>query len=206
LFPGTSGPHDFLLAGELFMSLRAARKPAAGFRVMLVVAVFALAGCGKPSATISGTVKYKGQPIPSGTIRFIGKDDNGKEVMKEGKITDGSFSVAGLPPGKIKVGVISSAGKPSSGMAPGWTEAMSDAQKAEMQKKFSDPAVTKSGSGGGLEIPPVYADPNQSGETLNVEVGKNEVAIDLKETNKVLISGKIKGKKGPGDPWKNQGH
>jgi hypothetical protein len=64
----------------------------------LVLSV-ALAGCGPGQAEVSGTVRYKGKPLPSGTIQFLASDG----LIYPGTIqSDGSFAVR-VPAGEAKV-------------------------------------------------------------------------------------------------------
>jgi hypothetical protein len=170
--------------------------------VWLLVGAVCTAGCGKPTATVSGTVKYKGQLIPAGTIKFIGKNEEGKEVLKQGKITNGSFSVAGVPPGKVKVGV-SPPPNIGASLAPAWMEGMSEQAKAAVRQKFNDPSGMKKDTAPALAIPPVYSDPYQSNVTIEVQAGANTKDIDLPETDRPFAEGKLKGKK-LNEGWKNR--
>jgi len=70
------------------------------------VVLAALAGCdsGPKRAGVSGTVKYKGEPVKAGSINF--RADNGD--AGGAPITNGQYSVpaaAGMPPGKYKVAI-----------------------------------------------------------------------------------------------------
>lgn len=87
-----------------------------------------LAGCG-PSAPkrypVSGTVKYKGAPLPNGSIMFL---EEGTGALVTGTtITDGKYAIpeaGGLLAGKYKVSVSypdpkGAAPAPKEGEAPG---------------------------------------------------------------------------------------
>jgi hypothetical protein len=68
--------------------------------------VLMLAGCGKGSgstATVTGTVKFKGEPIANGAITFIPDDGNGQSVSA--KIVDGRYSIE-VGPGPKKVTIM----------------------------------------------------------------------------------------------------
>ncbi len=60
----------------------------------------ALSGCGGGEARVSGTVTLDSQPVPNGSIQFVG--DGG--VREGAVIKDGAFT-AKLAPGKYKVEV-----------------------------------------------------------------------------------------------------
>lgn len=67
----------------------------------------ALVGCsqGVKKITVNGTVTYKGQPLESGILQFVGPDGAySAAVVQPG----GKFIMTDVVPGEIKVGVQSS--------------------------------------------------------------------------------------------------
>lgn len=63
-----------------------------------------VAGCGgggPKRVGVSGTVTYAGQPVPTGTISFIGDAD----VVESSPIRDGKYTIARAPVGPVKVTV-----------------------------------------------------------------------------------------------------
>lgn len=67
-------------------------------QVSLVVwMVFSLAGCGQSTGSVEGEVTYDGQPVENGTITFLPADGKGPQVG--GKILNGRYTVADVPPG-----------------------------------------------------------------------------------------------------------
>jgi hypothetical protein len=79
-----------------------------GVSLAVVVGVV-LAGCSRQydkgpggSVTVSGTVKVEGKPVPKGVVSF--KPTDGKNFLDgpsgSGGITDGSYTVPGMFPGK----------------------------------------------------------------------------------------------------------
>jgi hypothetical protein len=66
---------------------------------LLALLSCSVAGCGSGLAEVSGTVSYKGKPLPSGTIQFLGQDG----IPRAGRIQpDGTFSVQ-VPVGEAKI-------------------------------------------------------------------------------------------------------
>lgn len=74
------------------------------FIFFAVVLCGAQAGCSADTkrGTVSGTVTLDGQPLKSGTIRFVPAD--GQTATADGAITDGKYS-ATVPPGEKRVSV-----------------------------------------------------------------------------------------------------
>jgi hypothetical protein len=163
--------------------------------VLLVVLVLSLASCGKSGSMVSGTVTYKGQPLPGGIIVFQSAD-GGRHPGSIG--VDGSYTAL-VPPGEMKVGVDTTslknptasggppAGAPSgapSGLPGGGPEIAK--KQAEMEKKMEKehgsgiPADLRSGVKY-VQIPDKYRDPNTSGLTADVKKGPNKgVDFDLR--------------------------
>ncbi len=74
--------------------------------------LLASAGCGPGTATLIGTVKYKGEPLPSGTVIVHGS--NGQTAT--GTIEDGAYRVDKVPTGDVKISVqVASPGSIASG-------------------------------------------------------------------------------------------
>jgi hypothetical protein len=61
------------------------------------------AGCGRPSANLSGEVTYDGRPVESGTITFLPAD--GKGPTAGATVTDGRYAVRRVVPGPKTVTV-----------------------------------------------------------------------------------------------------
>ena len=59
---------------------------------------------GKPLADVNGTVTYRGKPITCGSVILCGSD--GRQLQGQIK-PDGSFSVAKVPEGNVRIAVIS---------------------------------------------------------------------------------------------------
>ena len=72
--------------------------------VLVLLAAMTICGCGGgDNGELSGVVKFKDQPLPSGRITF--HSEAGDKPTKSGEIKDGHYSVSGLPVGPCKVSV-----------------------------------------------------------------------------------------------------
>lgn len=95
-------------------------------RILPVLLTLAATGCGVSSERIpiAGTVKYKGQPVATGTITFAPRD-NTKGTIEGAPIAEGKYafpSGKGLLPGAYSVAISASdapAAEPAPDTAPG---------------------------------------------------------------------------------------
>lgn len=129
------------------------------FRVWCVPVLLAAAaaGCGAKGGRvreIHGTVSYKGEPLQSGTVRFVGPNN---EVAFATVQKDGTYIVTDVPPGDVKIGVIQGNEPRNVGDSSG--------KKAE---KAARPTVV---------LPKKYHDPETSGVTRTV--GPDTTQLDL---------------------------
>ncbi len=69
----------------------------AGLGLILVMAT----GCSAPSGDLSGSVSFKGQPLPSGRISFL--CDGGEKPVLTSDIKDGKYAIQKAPGGSAKV-------------------------------------------------------------------------------------------------------
>jgi hypothetical protein len=128
-------------------------------------------GCGHPKGTVSGIVTYKDKPLPGGFITFVPEQGSGSY---SGKIQqDGSYRVADIPAGPVKIGV-------QAPQAPKHAESMiSPVDIAKGAKPGAKGAAPASGTTY-VNIPPSYSDPEKSGLRLTVTGGSQEHNIPLK--------------------------
>jgi hypothetical protein len=112
-------------------------------------ASLALAGCAGGSGDVSGVVKYKGEPLPGGTILFYGQP---KGVWSAEIKRDGTYVVSGVPAGVAKIAVIGPVAVSLGGGPP-------------------PPKMPT--------IPGKYADQDKSGLTYNVHSGAQTYPVDL---------------------------
>jgi hypothetical protein len=121
-----------------------------------------LDGCGfiDNTGTVSGTVRYKGQPLSEGSVSFVSE----KGQVATGTIdSSGHYTVSHIPPGpaKVTVQVVSAEGPPPMSF-------------------LGTPKPTQ-GKATGPKIPLRYSTASTSGLQLNVTKGKQEFDIDLKD-------------------------
>jgi|SRR5579883_1802643 len=122
-----------------------------------------ISGCGRSMTEVSGTVRYNGKPLPSGTIQFLGADG----VPHSGKIQpDGTYSVQ-VPTGTAKI-IVSCVDESRLNKF----TAQSTANRGRTAPP-SSPAEKFS------LIPTRYADWDSSGLMVNVTHGKTVHDIDL---------------------------
>ena len=74
-----------------------------GVGAVALAVLVTVAGCGESSRTgdVSGTIAFDGTPVKAGVITFFPAD--GQAPTKGGPVTDGRYSVKGVPLGQMKV-------------------------------------------------------------------------------------------------------
>ncbi len=138
--------------------------------------VFATLGCGSGDDLarrypVSGTVTYKGKPLPKGSINFIPNDPNGRAAG--GDIVEGSYSLTtqdpgdGAMPGAYKV-IVSA------------TDVNVSKQVAQAKEKgvmISQDQIAKAKRTN--LVPSKYLVPESSGLTAEVKSQSNTIPFDL---------------------------
>lgn len=149
-------------------------------RVWIGLLVLLVAGCSS-KGTITGTVSYKGTPIPEGSVQFM--PDNGGPTVSA-VINDGKYTAEKVPVGPSKVAITSLV---PSQQDNAMTKMMVSGGKGggpppdakipeEARKLFSGggPAPKK-----GLKIPDKYSDLEKSPLTYTVTGGKQTKDFNL---------------------------
>ena len=126
------------------------------------VAVFSaiLVGCGAsgpPTATVSGTVKYRGQPLTTGIVTV--QNDQGQSGAAQIQ-ADGSYKITNAPLGANKAAVAVLPAAPSGA-------------------KIASAGAPPRSAAPAIKLPPQYSDPARSGLSIDVK-GNQTFDIDLK--------------------------
>ena len=141
------------------------------FAGLVATSFLALCGCGDSTSDVSGKVTYQGKPLKGGSITFVAQRGSVSGSIKE----DGSYSIAKVPTGDVKICVD--------------TEALNPGKKSKAPK-ITPPAgqsAPEGTYGGGddptkkyMKIPEKYASPDTTDLTVKVESGKLEHNLELK--------------------------
>jgi len=143
--------------------------------LVCALCLIATAGCGNdhPSlAPVSGTVSYKNEPLPGGTILLEVPGSR----RATGKIVDGQITEMttfdpndGAPIGQARIAIFST--EATQWQAP----AKKPSSPAEWTADAAPPMVSTS------RIPEKYNDPKTSGLTWEIKAGENVVTLVLAE-------------------------
>jgi len=158
----------------------------------LASALVAAVGCGGSSGTLKGTVSYKNKPLKGGNILLL---PVGGGTSFSGSIeNDGTYKIENVKAGKYKVCVETDSLKASTqqssmAMGPGGRPPVAKAEKNEPPPgaavpegyKMSGPPAqrAKENLARYVQIPPGYADPEQTTLTLEFKGGNQDYPINL---------------------------
>ena len=124
----------------------------------LAVTLIFLVGCGGPSAkkmvTVNGTVKYKGEPLKSGIVKFQAPNGDFATAMIG---PNGQFTITDVVPGEQKVAYVG---------GPMGTGSSDGSRTAPAEKPVAVPAK--------------FSDFQTSGVTVTVSDTGGEVTVELK--------------------------
>jgi hypothetical protein len=143
-------------------------QPPRAFRLgALLLLAAAAGGCHKSTATLSGTVTYRGRPVTSGEVVFLSEGGTASAHAPIGP--DGRYTVTGVPVGPVKVAVDN---PPPSWYATGQRLPAALASDPEVREAREQAAHY-------VPTPPRYRDPNHSGLSHTVERGSRSYDIAL---------------------------
>lgn len=111
------------------------------------------AGCGRGWGHVSGTVRYKGNPLPNGTITFY---DEANQAVSDHISAEGKYTVNKVAAGKVKITVTA----PMPIFLPGDQTA---------KKQFVNMP----------NLPARYGDAEKSGLNRDITAGSQTLDIDL---------------------------
>lgn len=135
--------------------------------------LFGLSGCAR-TVDVEGVVTYRGKPIISGSVIFIAADRTTHSGIIE---PDGTYYVEGLPPGPVKIAVV------SQDPAKGRTVQVGDKilHRTGRGKRKIKGAANKPPppAKGWFPLPAQLADADTSGLTWHVPAGPATFPIEL---------------------------
>jgi hypothetical protein len=145
--------------------------------VALVVSVIAAAGCGPARSRVHGTVRYKGKPLNAGMITFLAPDN---QNYRADIGPDGTYEVAGVARGKVRVSVLVEQPRPMPRPDPvkGADSFAGKEAKGDDEAKLSRQPTMRPSSA--VQIPAMYGDPNSSGLSFDLKEPSQEFSPDLK--------------------------
>ena len=141
-----------------------------------------LGGCGKSTksvehAEVTGKVLYEGKPLPGGQVTFV--TVNGGFVSSGHIDQNGNYRI-NAPVGEVLIGVDNSMLRPGGGGGKGGKGGGGNAPKggaAHPNRPDSEPENPIKGRW--VNIPLIYADPQQSGLKYTVKPGSQTYDINL---------------------------
>jgi hypothetical protein len=148
-----------------------------------ITLVLLLAGCGSrepPTGVVSGTVSFKGKPLPEGVVTFINEEEG---RIANGAIKDGQYEVPNAPVGPCGIEVTVNTGQtPASfNAASRGRREMAMKRARENGQDVSDSAPTAPQEKRNVvSIPGRYGRAKTSGLKLTVAEGQQTYDIELK--------------------------
>ena len=137
-----------------------------------VLAVLALAGCGKGHGVVTGTVTFQGRPLVYGSVVILASDGIPRNAHI---LPGGSYTLPDVPCGDAKLAVHSP--------DPAQMDELLKAEKIKVQKGLSrslDRKLPDIDRAKWFPIPPGYGDFEKSGLELSVQEGTNSFDLRLK--------------------------
>jgi hypothetical protein len=143
--------------------------------LLICVAAFGSVGCGG-SGTVSGKVTYQGETLRAGQVCFITADGKKSDVATIS--ADGTYSIANIPTGEVKICVLTSyLAKTKSHPRPG-----ADSQPSDLDTGHYRPPSSSDASKRFVPIPSNYEGPETTTLKYTVKSGKQEHNIVLEGT------------------------
>jgi hypothetical protein len=146
-----------------------------GFVFAAFAALAVLPGCSGElkRSRVHGKITYLGAPVPGCTVIFMSSDNMTHIADLQ---PDGSYSVTGIPRGKVRVSIQQPPPRPASKSE----FAPQGGFKKDPEGKGANPPPAAEAKLSGVRIPVSYADPNQSGLEFDLKEPEHEFSIDLK--------------------------
>jgi hypothetical protein len=127
--------------------------------LLFSVLIAGVCGCGR-TATVTGNVTYQGRAVVYGSAVFLSADNKAHAGVIG---PDGSYTVEGVPPGDVKITVLSR--DPSKGR-------MAGRARKPAPPGTNPPAAPETTVQGWFPLPAKFEDPETSGLTCTVVSGR----------------------------------
>jgi hypothetical protein len=142
-------------------------------KAFLGLFTLAVAGCSGGTGEVSGQVKFKGEPLPSGRVTFACQTGT-KDVLSS-EIQKGKYTISGIPVGTVKIMVETFQPPPTNTPPPTKIPGGIPPNIKGMPEPGTPPPV----SGRYVAIPQRYGNLSQSGLSYTVASGQQEHDILL---------------------------
>ena len=139
---------------------------------LILAGLVALSGCGPKVGSITGTVTYKGKTLPSGTVSFLGANN---EVMSSPIASDGTYTIPKVSVGQAKVTV----SMPITPIVPNNMKMDPAKMKGGADPTGGTGTSPTAPAGPKMKIPPHYQNPETSKLTFDVNPGPQSYDIKL---------------------------
>jgi hypothetical protein len=156
-----------------------------GFAFACILGLFASSGCSQsgrtyPTGEVSGTVKYKGQPIGQGKITFM--STGAAADFATGDIVDGQYTVTNAPAGKCQIEIQMQTDENRGAIPPMMMKMMKSKMaqaKAQGTQVPDEEQALKLAKKSTFDLPAKYKNVKTSGLELDVQTGKQTKDWDL---------------------------
>ena len=140
--------------------------------VVLLLTTVAAGGCGSSTATVTGTVRYRNQALPTGTVSFY--CENG-EIVSSLISANGTYHLPRVAPGPVRVAIISHSRVPEGLQVV--QPPVAFAPVSPQGVRYS--AVASASARPATPIPDKYSRPDSSGLLFTLSPGEQNVDIEL---------------------------
>jgi hypothetical protein len=147
----------------------------------LPLLVFLVVGCTETStpSKLSGTVKYRGNPVTAGTISLTAKEGGVYTIAIN---SDGTYAGADLPAGELAVAIETETANPKNRRSPDqYGGTRGKGQTSSPAPGNTPGAENASAAGAYVKIPSKYAKKETSGLSVTVNKGANTKDFELKD-------------------------
>ncbi|HTU93334.1 MAG TPA: carboxypeptidase-like regulatory domain-containing protein [Gemmataceae bacterium] len=148
--------------------------------ILLAIGLVLLTGCGSKrntGGTVSGTIRYKGQPVNGATLHLLPASGKDRLDIPIPVTQEGTFRGTNIPPGEYKIFVEAAKLPPQAAKGPKIPKNMSPGKAEELKKKYQQAY--------GNSIPTIaYPDKYKNARTTDLKCtineGEQNLDLDLK--------------------------